>query len=96
MTTPTRTRRAGTPACYLSRPAARPSIDAAFKAAAQSRYAALRALGSIHRARVLNGIPCWLVVDYELARQALTHPALLKDDTPARDVLDAYLVRSSP
>jgi len=30
-------------------------------------------------------------VDYELAKQALTHPELLKDDTPARNVLDAYL-----
>jgi hypothetical protein len=68
---------------------ARPSIDAAFKAAAQSRYAGLRALGPIHRARILNGIPCWVVVDYELAKQALTHPVLLKDDTPARDTLDA-------
>ena len=33
------------------------SIDAAFKVAAQSRYAGLRALGPIHRARILNGIP---------------------------------------
>ena len=82
----------GLPAYSPGRPAAQPSVDAAFKAAAQSRYAGLRALAPIHRARVLNGIPCWLVVDYELARQALTHPALLKDDTPARDVLDAYLV----
>ena len=74
---------------------AEPSIDAAFKAAAQSRYAGLRALGPIHRARILNGIPCWLVVDYELAKQALTHPALVKDETPARDTLDAagYTVR---
>jgi cytochrome P450 len=83
----------GLPACYPGRPAALPSVDAAFKAAAQSRYAGLRALAPIHRARVLNGIPCWLVVDYELARQALTHPALVKDDTPARDVLDVYLPR---
>ena len=66
-----------------------PSIDAAFKAAAQSRYAALRALGPVHRARILNGIPCWMVVDYELAKQALTHPALVKDETPAYDTLAA-------
>jgi cytochrome P450 len=66
-----------------------PSIDAAFKAAAQSRYAALRALGPVHRARILNGIPCWIVVDYEMARQALTHPALVKDETPAHDTLAA-------
>ncbi len=66
-----------------------PSIDAAFKAAAQSRYAALRALGPIHRARILNGVPCWIVVDHELAKQALIHPALVKDETPARDTLAA-------
>ena len=64
-------------------------IDAVFKAAAQSRYAELRVRGPIHRARILNGIPCWIVVDYELAKQALTHPALLKDDTPAMDTLAA-------
>ena len=68
-----------------------PSIDAAFKAAAQSRYAELRARGPIHRARILNGLPCWMVVDYELARQALTHPGLLKDETLAAGTLDAYL-----
>ena len=68
---------------------AEPAVDAAFKAAAQSRYAALRALGPIHRARILNGIPCWIVVDHELARQALTHPALVKDETPAYDALAA-------
>ncbi len=66
-----------------------PAIDAAFKAAAQSRYAALRALGLIHRARILNGVPCWIVVDHELAKQALIHPALVKDETPARDTLAA-------
>jgi len=69
--------------------AAEPSIDAAFKVAAQSRYAELRALGPVHRARILNGIPCWIVVDHDLAKQALTHPALLRDETPARDTLDA-------
>jgi cytochrome P450 len=68
-----------------------PSINAEFKAAAQSRYAELRALAPIHRGRILNGLPCWIVVDYELAKQALTHPALLKDDTPAGDTLDAHL-----
>ena len=46
---------------------AEPAVEAVFKAAAQSGYAALRALGPIHRARILNGIPCWMVVDYELA-----------------------------
>ena len=72
-----------------------PSIDAAFKAAAQSSYAALRALGPIHRARILNGIPCWMVVDYELAKQALTHPALVKDETPAYDTLAAAMQSAS-
>ena len=68
---------------------AEPAVEAVFKAAAQSGYAALRALGPIHRARILNGIPCWMVVDYELAKQALTHPALVKDEAPAVDTLAA-------
>lgn len=68
---------------------AEPAIDAVFKAAAQSRYADLRALGPVHRARILNGVPCWLVVDYELARQALTHADLVKDEALAHDTLAA-------
>ena len=68
-----------------------PFIDAAFKTAAQSRYADLRALGPIHRTRLVTGLPVWMVVDYELAREALAHPALLKDDTPARGTLDAHM-----
>ncbi|MFD8985039.1 cytochrome P450, partial [Streptomyces sp. NPDC059564] len=44
-------------------------------------YAALRAAGPVHR---IDGdspddVPCWIVVGYEEARQALNHPALLKD-----------------
>lgn len=68
-----------------------PTIDAEFKAAAQSRYAELRARGPVHRARILNGLPVWMVVDYDLARHALTHPDLVKDETLAGETLDAYL-----
>jgi len=66
-----------------------PTVDSAFKSAAQARYAELRARGPIHRARILNGIPCWIVVDYQLAKVALTHPALLRDQAPALDTLTA-------
>jgi len=38
-----------------------PTIDAEFKAAAQARYAELRARGPVHRARILNGLPVWMV-----------------------------------
>ncbi|MFF2524800.1 cytochrome P450 family protein [Streptomyces liangshanensis] len=62
-------------------------IDAAFKAAAPRRYAELREIGPIHRAKLSSGLDGWLVVDYHLARQALTHPALLKDPSPAADAL---------
>ncbi|MEU9003221.1 cytochrome P450 [Streptomyces sp. NPDC048551] len=52
-----------------------------FDADPYSYYAALRAAGPVHR--VGGGspdeAPCWLVVGYEEARQALGHPALRKD-----------------
>ncbi|MFE4516166.1 cytochrome P450 [Kitasatospora sp. NPDC056783] len=64
-------------------------IDAAFKADAPARYARLRELGPIHPAEFQPGLEGWVVVGYDLAREALTHPALLKDATPAADALDA-------
>ncbi|MEU8777693.1 cytochrome P450 [Streptomyces sp. NPDC048606] len=47
-------------------------------------YAALRAAGPVHRVGpdtsvTPDGGPYWLVVGHEEARQALTHPAILKD-----------------
>ncbi|WP_331743180.1 cytochrome P450 [Kitasatospora sp. NBC_01300] len=73
-------------------PADRPArvvIDAAFKADAPARYARLRELGPIHPAEFQPGLEGWVVVGHDLAREALTHPALLKDATPAADALDA-------
>ena len=64
------------------------TMDSAFKAAAQERYAEMRARGPIHRAAILGGLECWMVVDYTLAKEALTHPALLKDPTPAEAALE--------
>lgn len=64
-------------------------IDAAFKADAPSRYEALRRHGPLHWAEVSPGLFGWLVVDYDLAREALTHPALLKDPSPAAETLAA-------
>jgi cytochrome P450 len=60
-----------------------------FKRDAVAQYAKLRALGPIHRAVLSSGMDGWLVVGYDLAREALTHPALLKDSTPAADALAA-------
>ncbi|MEK8174765.1 hypothetical protein NKH77_54085 [Streptomyces sp. M19] len=60
-----------------------------FKAAAPSEYARLRALGPLHRIRLSSGMDAWLVVDFALARQVLTHPAILKDPTPAAEVIKA-------
>ncbi|MFE3262774.1 cytochrome P450 [Streptomyces sp. NPDC059215] len=64
-------------------------MDAAFKADAHARYAELRARGPVHKAQILRGLDTWVVVDHDLAKIALTHPALLKDATPAADALEA-------
>ncbi|GAA2339421.1 cytochrome P450 [Streptomyces kunmingensis] len=64
-------------------------MDAAFKADAPRRYAALRAKGPVHPAQFFPGITGWIVVDHDLARDALTHPALLKDPEPAAAMLEA-------
>ncbi|GHJ35498.1 cytochrome P450 [Streptomyces sp. TS71-3] len=64
-------------------------LDPAFKADAPRRYEALRRIGPIHRAKLSSGIDGWLVVDYDLAREALTHPALLKDPSPAAETLES-------
>ncbi|WP_327179603.1 cytochrome P450 [Streptomyces sp. NBC_01335] len=64
-------------------------IGPAFKADAPARYARLRALGPIHPAEFHRGLQGWVVVGHDLARQALNHPALLKDATPAADALAA-------
>ncbi|MHB9756444.1 cytochrome P450 family protein [Streptomyces sp. BYX5S] len=64
-------------------------IDPAFKADAPARYARLRRLGPIHPAEFHLGLKGWVVVGYDLAREALAHPALLKDATPAADALAA-------
>ncbi|MFI9834818.1 cytochrome P450 [Streptomyces sp. NPDC051913] len=60
-----------------------------FKADAPRRFARLRAKGPIHRAQFFPGLTGWIVVDYDLARAALTHPALLKDPEPAAAMLEA-------
>ncbi|MFI6062879.1 hypothetical protein [Streptomyces sp. NPDC051286] len=50
-------------------------IGPAFKADAPARHARLRALGPIHPAEFHHGLNGWAIVGYDLARQALTHPA---------------------
>ncbi|MEE4546970.1 cytochrome P450 [Streptomyces sp. V4-01] len=64
-------------------------LSPAFKAEAHERYERLRAIGPIHAATFSSGLEGQLVVGYDLAREALTHPALLKDPTPAADALSA-------
>ncbi|WP_240197223.1 cytochrome P450 family protein [Nonomuraea lactucae] len=53
-----------------------------FKADAHARYAELRRQGPLHRVRSADGSTTWLVVDYELGRQALAHPKLSKNPEP--------------
>jgi cytochrome P450 len=60
-----------------------------FKADAHRQYARLRAKGPVHPAQFFPGITGWVVVDYDLAREALVHPALLKDPQPAAEMLEA-------
>ncbi|KUN18378.1 cytochrome [Streptomyces antibioticus] len=68
---------------------ARVVIDPSFKADAPARYDRLRELGPIHPAEFHLGLQGWVVVGYDLAREVLTHPALLKDSTPAAEALAA-------
>ncbi|MEU0408441.1 hypothetical protein ABZ307_11590 [Streptomyces griseorubiginosus] len=74
-------------------------IDPAFKADAPARCARLRELGPVHPAEFHLGLRGWVVVGHDLAREALTHPALLKDATPAAEVRrpgrGAYTPRTS-
>ncbi|GAB7052415.1 cytochrome P450 family protein [Catenuloplanes indicus] len=58
-----------------------------FKADSPHRYAQLREHGPVHRARLTSGVEAWIVVGYDAARTALTHPDLLKDPAPAEDAL---------
>ncbi|KUF18693.1 cytochrome P450 family protein [Streptomyces silvensis] len=64
-------------------------LDPAFKADAPARYARLRELGPLHPAEFHLGLKGWVVVGYDLAREALTHPHLLKDSAPAAEALAA-------
>ncbi|MFF3504994.1 cytochrome P450 [Streptomyces sp. NPDC003247] len=64
-------------------------IDTAFKADSPALYARLRELGPVHPAEFHLGLRGWVIVGYDLAREALTHPALLKDATPAAEALTA-------
>lgn len=57
-------------------------IDPAFKADAPARYARLRGFGPIHPAEFHLGLKGWVIVGHDLAREAPTHPALLKHATP--------------
>ncbi|MFD9541365.1 cytochrome P450 [Streptomyces sp. NPDC060022] len=61
----------------------------AFKADAHARYARLRKQGPIHRVRTHTDLPTWLVVGHDIAREALVHPLLGKDSTPADTALEA-------
>ncbi|MFF3606838.1 cytochrome P450 [Streptomyces sp. NPDC002463] len=67
----------------------RVDLGPAFKADAPAQYARLRELGPIHPAQFHFGLKGWVVVGHDLAREALTHPALLKDSVPAAEALAA-------
>ncbi|WP_250853093.1 cytochrome P450 [Streptomyces rhizosphaericus] len=60
-----------------------------FKAHAHERYAQLRSLAPIHRVRLADSSVSWLVVGYDLAREALAHPKLSKNPEPYAEALRA-------
>ncbi|MFE6520644.1 cytochrome P450 [Streptomyces sp. NPDC057794] len=60
-----------------------------FKADAHRRYAELRRQGPLHRVRMADGSVGWLVVGYELAREAMAHPELSKNPEPFAEELRA-------
>ncbi|XVU29233.1 cytochrome P450 family protein [Actinoplanes sp. CA-054009] len=65
------------------------TITPDFKADSPRRWAELRARGPVHRIRLETGLEVWAVLTYDAAREALTHPLLLKDSTPAEAALAA-------
>ncbi|WP_405475779.1 hypothetical protein [Streptomyces sp. NBC_00009] len=64
-------------------------IDPAFKTDAPARYARLRESGPLLQTEFHLGLKGWVIVGHDLAWEALTHPDLLKDATPAADALAA-------
>ncbi|MFI5998467.1 cytochrome P450 [Streptomyces sp. NPDC051362] len=64
-------------------------INPTFKANAPAQYARLRKMGPIHSAQFDLGLTGWLVVGHDLAKEALTHPALAKDSRLASEALTA-------
>ncbi|GAA0448131.1 cytochrome P450 [Paractinoplanes deccanensis] len=65
------------------------TITPDFKADSPRRWAELRRRGPVHRIRLETGLEVWAVVTYEAAREALAHPLLRKDSTPAEAALAA-------
>lgn len=58
-------------------------ISPQFKADAVAQLGKLAERGPVQRVRLATGLDSWGVLSYEVAREALTHPALVQDPTPA-------------
>ncbi|MFE2286279.1 cytochrome P450 [Streptomyces sp. NPDC059443] len=71
------------------------SPDGEFNANPYPTYAELRAAGPVHRVTGANGLPLWLVVGYEEARQALGHPRLAKNPSAYAEFDKALLGATS-
>jgi cytochrome P450 len=65
------------------------SITPEFKADSHRSFAELRERGPVQRVRLANGLDAWAVLGYEQAREALVHPAIRKDMSPAQRALAA-------
>ncbi|MGW4055371.1 cytochrome P450 family protein [Streptomyces sp. NPDC004779] len=66
-------------------------------------FGELRERGAVHRARVLDGRPCWLITSYEVAREAFTDPRLSNDvrhlkawESLGRNVVGRTLMMTDP
>ncbi|MFH8386829.1 cytochrome P450 [Kitasatospora sp. NPDC018058] len=63
-------------------------FDDAYMQDPYSVYARLRKVGPVHRAKTPNGLPVWVVTDYDEVRAALGDERLAKDADRMRAVVD--------
>ena len=76
-----------------SPPVTSPFVEAA-PAARHAAFAELAAAGPVQRVMLFTGVPVWLITGYAEAREALTHPDIIKGnggDGPHRDAVPAEL-----
>jgi cytochrome P450 len=76
--------------CPMHQPAV--LYDEDFFADPYQAYAALHAEGPVHRVYLTDGVPVWLVTDFETAREALRDPRLSRRDKHAGEGLESRVL----